>query len=93
MPKISKQGPSWETDEPRVPLQRDDEQVPADEVEQANDEAVTEYLASNDYEDKDAWPYAKLQQESRDRWSEAPVNGVSREELIERLRADDEAKK
>lgn len=89
MPKISKQGPSWETDEPRVPVQRDGVPVPNDEI----DESSVSFERDNDYEDKDAWPYADLQQESRNRWPDAPVNGVSREELIERLRADDATKK
>lgn len=84
MPKITKQGPSWDTDPPRVPEQRDGGQVPGDVEEFA--------VAPDNYDDKEAWPYADLQQESRNRWSEAPVNGVSREELIERLRADDAKK-
>lgn len=95
MPKITKQGPSWEGDSPRLPEQRDGEQVPNDEMNESSvngDLSGEQEAASDNYEDKDAWPYANLQQESRDRWPDAPVNGVSREDLIARLRTDDEAK-
>lgn len=90
MPKISKQGPSWENDPPRVPEQRDAEQSPSAEL--GGLEEVQHVEPVDNYDDKVAWPYADLQQESRNRWSEAPVNGVPREELIERLRADDAKK-
>jgi uncharacterized protein Usg len=88
MPKISKQGPSWKNDPPRVPDQRDGEQVPS-EVE-SDDEAIVTAYVNRDYDNADAWSYAELQAECKDRKLDGPLN-VSREELAERLRAADEA--
>lgn len=44
---------------------------------------------ADSYDDKEAWPYASLQGESRNRWPDMPVSGVSREDLVARLREDD----
>lgn len=43
---------------------------------------------ADSYDDKEAWPYAALQEESRRRWADQPVN-VSRDDLVARLREDD----
>ena len=101
MPKITRsRGPSWETDPPAVPEQRDGEQVSNDEMNESSVngklgglEEVQHVEPLDNYEDKEEWPYASLQAASRARWADAPVNGVSREDLIKRLREDDEAKR
>lgn len=48
----------------------------------------TEPVAPDNYDDKVAWSYAALQQESLRRELDGPVN-VSRDELVARLREDD----
>ena len=95
-PKINKSGVSWEG----VPRQRDDEQVPDGEMDESSVNGELDGLEGvqsgpaatepeDNYEDQVAWSYAALQSECRDRELDGPLN-VPREDLIARLRADDE---
>ncbi len=69
-------------------LARARENATADDEAEERD-LETEQVEGDNYDDKDAWPYASLQEESRRRWSDLAVNGVSRDELVARLREDD----
>lgn len=57
------------------------------EVEEAGT-ATPPGAPADDYDDKEAWPYASLQAECVKR-ELGPVNGVSRDDLVKRLREND----